>query len=329
MSNLHKCARFALVMAVASAASCFVNSKSDAQLALTAAGILRGFTLSTYATGFSSQSSVGPLGFGFNGDGSVLVTDYPGNIHKFASHADGQVASAGNLVSSNPAGTVIGIANVGGNKYVSDQTNGTLKNLSAGGIVGSVIVSGMPAATGVTVNPNNGHVFVSTLSNGVIWDVDPLGGTKTNFLNQAADGLSTDGTNLFMESNNHILGYRISDKALIFDSGLMGCAPDGTELGSGTLAGYIYVNCNNGQFYEVNLTTNSQVAIADSGSRGDFVSTDPLNGTLLITQTDRVIRLRAPDGGGFGQTPEPGVTVGLAGMGVMGAGLLIRRRARK
>ncbi|MEP6757216.1 MAG: PEP-CTERM sorting domain-containing protein [Chthonomonadales bacterium] len=328
MSILHKCARAALISVVAFSATGLVNTRTEAQLTLTAAGVLRGFTLSTFATGFSSSSSVGPLGIGFNGDGTVLVTDFPGAIHKFPSHADGQVASAGNLVSSNAQGTVIGIARSGANLYVSDQTNGTLKNLSAGGIVGSVVVSGMPSATGVTANPTNGHIFVSTLGNNVIWDVDPVAATKTNFLNQTADGLSTDGTNLFMESNNHILGYRISDKALIFDSGTMGCAPDGTELGSGTLAGYIYVNCNNGQFFEVNLTTNSQVAIADSGSRGDFVSTDPTNGTLLITQTDRVIRLTAPKGGGFGQTPEPGVTVGLAGLGVMGAGLLLRRRRK-
>ena len=308
-----------------------VSATSNAQLTLTSAGVLRGFTLSTLATGFANNGNfgVGPLGIGFHGDGSVLVSALFGDIHKFATDTDGQTANAGNLVSSNPFVTVVGISGSGGNQYVTDQANGLLNNLSSGGIVGSTVANGMPAATGITTNPNNGHLFVSTLGNNVIWDVDPSAiNSKSVFINQSADGLSTDGTTLYMESNNHIIGYNIISKALTFDSGFMSCGPDGTQLGSGSLAGFIYANCNNGEFFEIDLNTNIKTAIADMGSRGDFVSADP-NGSLLVTQTDRIIRLTAPSGGGFGQTPEPGVTASLVGMGVAGAGLLLRRRSRK
>ena len=320
-------AKRSIVAGIALTALTAMSIQSNAQLALTGAGIARGFTLSTFATGFANGGpfGVGPLGMGFNGDGSVLVADYYGAIHRFATDTDGQVATAGNTVSTSGVGVPVGIASSGGNLYMTDQANGVLRSLSAGGAVGAALITGMPAATGITTNPTNGHLFVSTLGNNVIWDIDPVAVTKTNFLNQSADGLSTDGTTLYMESNAHILGYRISDKALVFDSGAMGCGPDGTELGSGSLLGYIYVNCNNGQFFEINLGSNSQVAIADTGSRGDFVQTDTHNGTLMITQTDRVIRMTAPKGGGFGGTPEPGVTASLAGMGMFAAGMVWRK----
>ena len=57
---------------------------------------------------------------------------------------------------------------------------------------------------------------------------------------------------------------------------------------------------------------------------------DPNNNTLLLTQTDSVIRLSPPAGGGFGgnTTPEPSTLAPFA-LGALGlAGLLLRARRR-
>jgi len=51
------------------------------------------------------------------------------------------------------------------------------------------------------------------------------------------------------------------------------------------------VNTNSGTLIEINQTTMAQTVLAIGGSRGDFVTVDPTNDTLLITQTDRIIRL--------------------------------------
>src|SRR5262249_44638607 len=93
---------------------------------------------------------------------------------------------------------------------------------------------------------------------------------------------------------------------------------DGSALGSGVLAGNLFVNTNGGTVVEVNLTTLAQTLIASGGSRGDFVTADPLDGSLLLTQTDRVLRLTAPPGGGFvtPSVPEP------AGLTLFGIGAL-------
>jgi len=59
------------------------------------------------------------------------------------------------------------------------------------------------------------------------------------------------------------------------------------------MAGKIYANENNGNVIEIDLLTKSQTIIATGGSRGDFVAVDP-NGSLLLTQTDRICGLRRP-----------------------------------
>ena len=44
----------------------------------------------------------------------------------------------------------------------------------------------------------------------------------------------------------------------------------------------------------MNLATNAQTVIGTGGSRGDFVTVDPNNGSLLLDQSDSILRLRAP-----------------------------------
>src|SRR5689334_17653764 len=78
-----------LVGAVVAMTLAGVSGTTQADMTLTPAGIAEGFTLSTFATNFPSVGGVGPLGITFPGSG-VMVSDGPGNVRVFSSHADGQ-----------------------------------------------------------------------------------------------------------------------------------------------------------------------------------------------------------------------------------------------
>jgi hypothetical protein len=304
------------------------SAYAHAQLTLTPTGSGLGFTLTTFASNFPVSGSVGPLGIAFNGS-SVLVTDDPGNIRVFPTDMDGQNAASFAPTQNYGLGNAVGLSSAGGNFYMTRQTVGDLVQVNSNGTFNQVIVGGMPAATGMVTNPTNGHIFVSTLGNNAIWDVDPIAKTKVLFKSASADGLSTDGITLYGEVGNHILGWNILTGTQNFDSGLISGGPDGAQLGFGGLAGNIFVNTNDGHLIEVNLTTLTQTIIADSGSRGDFVTVDPNNGTLLITQTDRIMRLTPPSGSTFNGTPEPGTWAMLIGLSVSSSAVAFRRFRRK
>ena len=313
--------------ALACAGSLFLGGGAQAQLSLTQAGIDAGFSLTTFADNFPSTSTVGPLGIGFTSTGGVIVGDYPGNVRVFPTDTDGQHANSVAVAQNYGIGNAVGIAQAAGAFYMTRQTIGDLVQIDANGTFNQVIVGGMPTATGIIGNPNNGHIFVSTVTNNVIWDIDPIAKTKTVFKNVNADGLSTDGVTLYATVSGHIIGFNLLNQAQTFDSGFIPNGPDGAAIGQGALAGNIFVNTNNGTLYGVNLTSLAQTLIASGGSRGDFVAADP-NGSLLVTQTDRVQRLTAPTGGGFAQTPEPGSLALLVGVGITGSVFLKRRRKK-
>lgn len=305
-----------------------LGSSARAQVALTPAGAAL-FTLSTFADGFPTVSTVGPLGIGFRNDGAVVVSDDPGNVRVFPTDTDNQHAGSVVIGQNYGAGNAVGIAKASGNLYLSRQSIGDLVQINTDGTFNQVIVSGMPTATGVIGNPNNGHVFVTAIGSGIIYDVDPIAKTKAVFENVVADGLSTDGTTLFAAVGGQILGYNLVSKAQTFASGAIPGGADGAALGLGTLAGNIFVNTNSGTVFEINTTTLLQTLIASGGSRGDFATVDP-NGSLLITQTGIIQRLTPLGGGTFVVTPEPGMLGLFTSVGFCGlAGLVRRRRARK
>jgi hypothetical protein len=305
---------------------------AQAQLTLTPAGLADNFTLSTFASGFPTSSNVGPLGMAFVG-GKVLVSDYPGNVRVFATDTDGQSAGAAPIAQNYGGANAIGMAQIGGKIYMTQQGNGTLVQINNDGTFNQIIATGLPAATGIIADPFTGNVFVSTIGNNVIYTIDPVAKTATPFKNIEADGLSLsgDGKTLYgANGNGHIYGFDTTTAAQIYDSGFIPDGVDGTAIGTGALAGNLFVNTNGGTVWEVNLGTNAQTLIAKGGSRGDFVSVDPTNDTLLLTQTDSIVRLSAPSGGGFGgnATPEPSTVASFA-LGALGlAGLLLRARRR-
>ena len=142
-------------------------------------------------------------------------------------------------------------------------------------------------------------LYVDRGGNGTpIYVVNPVAKTVNVFENFQADGLalSADGTTLYAAidggaDDGHVLGFDIATKTMVFDSGAISGGIDGIAVGKGPVAGNLFVNTNGGTIVEVNLATKAQTLIASGGSRGDFVTVDPNNGTLLLTQTDRVLRL--------------------------------------
>ena len=267
--------------------------------------------------------------------GTVLVSDDTGNVRVFATDTDGQTAASAPIAHNYGNSNAIGIAQVGGGIYMTQQSNSTgdLVQINNDGTFHQLIVGGMPAATGIVADPHNGTLFVSTIGNGVIYTIDPIAKTKTAFKDVEADGLSlsADGSVLYAANDTgHIYGFDTTTAAQVYDSGFIPGDVDGTAVGTGALAGNLFVNTNSGTVYEVNLGTNAQTKIASGGSRGDFVSVDPTNDTLLLTQTSTIVRLTPPAGGGFGgnPTPEPS-TIAPFALGALGlAGLLLRARRR-
>jgi autotransporter-associated beta strand protein len=227
----------------------FFDSASG-DLRVTQAGRIAGFRLSTFADSFPTSAQLngtgGPVGIAFPGGGKVLVSDFPGNVRVFPADTDGQHASAVPAAAAYGANNALGIAQSGGALYMTQEIAGKLVQINADGTFKQDIVS-IPRPLGVVANPLNGHLFVSS-EDGPIFDVDPVAKTASVFVNAPRpDGLSIapDGSVLYAAATHgggggHVLGYRASDGALVFDSGDIGGQPgslDGMALGAGGLAG--------------------------------------------------------------------------------------------
>ena len=325
-------AAFALIISV--------TGNARANLALTTTGIDDGFSLATSSSGYADSkgngTGVGPIGVGFTSGGGTVVSDYPASALVFyPTDANNQtVAANGKVVSGYP--TVTGIVTTGGNIYVANQGAGSIIKLNGDGSYNSTRGSGLSGATGMVVNPATGHIYVSNLT-GTVFNVNPATGATTPFITGvAADGvsISPDGSILYAEVNQHILGYSTATGAQVWDSGLVKLA-DGAVAASGALAGNLFVNTNDGNVYEINEKTLAQTLIATGGSRGDLVTVDPNDGSLLLSQSNSIDRLTLPDGSTFASNAIPSSSVAApepASFGVLSLGMaavgMIRRRKR-
>ncbi|MGO9601699.1 MAG: hypothetical protein ACLP7Q_27320 [Isosphaeraceae bacterium] len=340
-----------IVRLLAFAGLTLLSARADAAtMQLTAAATAQGFGLSTFAADFPNSGGIGPIGIAFPVSGGVLVTGYPsGTLNLFPTDTDNQSYSDAGVTHqhnfNSPLGhyyTPSGLTESGGKVYLTVQQFGGPGSIQPGvyqlndnGTVNH-LVTALAGATGIATNPTNGHLFVSTLGSRDIYDVNPSTGVTVNWTAAhhgagfGADGLtfSPDGRTLYAAVlGSSVQGYNINTGSLVFSASVP--LSDGTALGVGSIAGNIFANANDGKLWEINLTTGVQTLIASGGSRGDFVTVDPTNGTLLLTQTDRILRLTAPQGGGF-SVPEP-PSLALAGMGglilsVYGLYALRRRR---
>jgi hypothetical protein len=309
-------------------------SSSALAASLTPAGIAQGFTLSTFVDQIPNNGQVGPVGIGFPGSNQVMISGYANGTIRVFSDSDGQHYSAGALGPTNyGSNNAAGLTTLGGKVYLALQASGRVDEVNADGSFNHQFAGSFPGATGIVGNPSNGHLYVSNpFGGGTIWEVNPLTGLAIGNFGGNADGLtlSADNMILYAEVNDHILGYDLINPAhpAVFDSGAISGA-DGVALGTGTLAGKMFVNTNFGQVVQVDIATHAQTVIMTGGTRGDLVNVDPFNGTLLLTQTAEVLRLTPPSGGGFegSGVPLPGaVSAGLALFALLGCGSLIRSR---
>lgn len=309
-----------LIRSVVAIGLCAAAGQASAQLALTPAGQARNFQLTNFITGYPSPGGLGPVGVDYQPDGTVLVTEYASNQIRRFSNVDNQVYTSGTLLNYPGGEFPHDVAHVGNKLYASLYSSQAVLELNPDGSINHTVASGIGNARSMEVHPTSGLIYVSTVQG--VRVVNPVTGAFSPLNNIEVDGMaiSADGTVLYgsVLSNGpggHIVGFDTTTGATVFDSGFVGGGGlDGLVLGFGPFAGNIYANMTNGQVWEVNLNTLAQTLIATGGSRGDFATPAGGSGDMLLTQSDRVMRLSG--------IPSPGA----CGVLLMGAVMQGRRR---
>lgn len=307
-------------------------SGARAGLTLNATGIADGFSLTTYYS--DPITTYGVLSLA-NGPGGFLYgAGYArGQLYKF-NDVDGQ--TFGSQVSTASAGgTPTGIAAAGGQVYVG-LLGGNIFKVDSGLGLTSLGLVGLTFDYGLWGNPVNGHLIAST-STGLV-DINPTSGTWVQI---GPAGVFVDGVTVSADGkvaygaytgDQSIRGYSLSSpdpSTPVFNTGFLGHGPDGTGVISGGLFdGDIIVDNNDGTLGLIDHLTGIETTIADSGSRGDLVSPDLSNGTLLLTQYEGVLRLSCGADCSIGgpTVPEP-MTLSIVAIGL--AGLVMSRRRKR
>jgi hypothetical protein len=311
----HRAARTARIPILVCAAALLLLGAPGAfaQLALTTAGVNAGYQLTTFATGFPNYNTNGPLGMAFSNSGGILVSDYLGNVRRFPTTADGQNASSVNPSANFGVASGEDIVRANGNLYMARRQQADLVQLNENGTLNQVIVTGLKGAPALYVcgNPANGHLFVAGGTCHKIWDVDPVAKTATVWRDTLTTPqqmtLSEDGQMLFvaMATNpGDVLGIDVVTKATVFDYAALNTTsplnkPAGVAIGSGDLERDLFVCCGDGTVWQIDRGDATATLIASGGSHGRAARCS-INQSLLLAQTDRIMRLTAPAASGFG-----------------------------
>ncbi len=315
-----------------------VSGVQASSLQLTATGVADGFALTTFATTNPGNTGYGTFGIAIGSDGNVITSNFPDDTRYVFKDMDGQTLSSAlhTVTPSGSSGTAF--ATAGGHAY--GGVSGQFVEFNNDGTVNHVL-TGVTATTylGMWGNPVGGHI-VATSNAGLI-DINPAangGAGSFRVINSLGNGdgvsISPDGKTAYVEQGQ-INGYDIASGKVVYSSGSLFNSPDGTGVISSTnaLNGQIIVNTNSGEIDLLDPITNTSVALATSGTRGDYVSPDTNNGTLLLDYSDTIERLSCGPNCTIGGPPSPNApepsTFALLGLPLLaiGANLFRRRKA--
>jgi hypothetical protein len=236
----------------------------------------------------------------FRNQGGELVADGPGNVRLFPTDSDGQSAAYVSPSQKFDYSDDFALAKVGATIYMTQQSSGKLVQLNNTGNFVKEIVSNLPSASGMVANPKNGHLFIDDAGY-YIFDVDPQAGTYKQFLQSVTVNslaITPDGATLYAAEyyDNHVIGYDTSTGNSKFDSGPITGSPEGIALGTGRFARHLYVSTMDGTLLDIDLASRGQTVIANGGEASNCLTFDPNDDSLLVAQTDRIVRVRFPTG---------------------------------
>jgi hypothetical protein len=260
-----------------------------------------------------------------NGAGNVVVGLGSGPLYVFPD-VDGQTPASAlftqttnSFVGAYAASGGVVYGSTFGGPYFSLNPDGTVNNANA--------FPGLPSNLGMWTNPVNGHII--SQSNLGLVDIDPVAGTfRIINGNIFGDGVSVspDGQTAYVEVSGCILAVDIATGTPGACFGTSG-SPDGTGvISGGKFDGFIVANTNLGNIDLIDPSLGTFTTIATGGTRGDYTSPDPTNGSLFLDYSDIVARLSCEGCSFNGGAPEP-ASLALVGAGLACLALMRRRRS--
>lgn len=331
-ANLTYAATVATLLVIAAPSAAFAG------MTLNAAGAADGFTLSTFASNLVASGPYGAWGSATLANGNIVMNGYSSSgptVNYVWTDTNGQTPSTALSVNSwNDGNYASALARLGNTVYGTEYGYNVTRVVNSDGSEGSIISN--VGRGGIGADAARNSLLVAADAGIVEIDLsNPNPATNYRVVTSAyADGVtvSKDGQTVYGEVGGHIIGYNIASGAQTYDSGYLG-VPDGVGvILSGSLAGDLIVNANDGTLSLLNPTTLADTLIGSGGSRGDYVGFDSSNGTLFLSQGDSLLRLSLSGGsiggGGGSSVPEPS-TWAMMLLGFIGLGFAARRQAKK
>jgi len=339
---LRKRLPYALLIGLIIACGLAPTANADtATLVLTSAGQNLGFTLNTVVDGLGITSGCcGPLGNAVAPNGNIVI-DFSNATMNFV-FPDANNQTAVNAISSTsftdfPPAFATSNGALWGSGGFSGPDAGKLVKLNNDGTINTVYsIQNLSISNGMWTNPVNGHLIAA--GGGNLYDIDVSGASPTFRIivtGVSIDGVtvSPDGKTAYVATGGGIQGYDIATGNIVLAFQSVNGSADGMGVitsSNPAINGHIVVNTNGGTLVLIDPSSLSQVVIASGGTRGDYASADP-NGSLLLTQSDELMRLSCGQGCSVGGPPPQGVVPEPTSLLLFGSGLaaLAEFRRRK
>lgn len=252
--------------------------------------------------------SFGPVGMVSDSTSFYVDDSCNQTTYRFPSSGGSAAAPAASAVN----GFDMGLAIQQGNYYGTIQSGGVYRfnpvTLARGALIAS-----LPGARGLVADPLSGDLFVSMCNHGetavyAVKNPDGSSPVVTPFATVPApecmDGLAiaSDGSRVFAvdtgdgTGNDHVLAWDRNGNQVLsipVSGGADGIAiARGNVISNGIdVSNNIFVNTNSGNILRIDTSHGNAISVvAESGSRGDFVTVGP-DGCLYATQSTTVERI--------------------------------------